>query len=186
MQPYHEIICSIIKNSNKILGDPKTKKYLGYQSFLELGISSYRDRGVCTEVQNLIEHVVAVDIEPRDMRAYSKIKFYNCSTDEFFKNNTEKFDSIFIDADHNIEQVKIDFYNSLEILNIGGVIFLHDTDPATKKYAIPGSYCSDAYKIVEELEKDEELNIVNLPINIAGLAIVQRKQDMRIRRWQKY
>ena len=53
------------------------------------------------------------------------------SSDNFFKNNQDKFDLIFIDGLHQYEQVKRDVYNSLKFLNDNGVILLHDCMPSS-------------------------------------------------------
>ena len=102
------------------------------------------------------------------------------STDDFFKNFKDMVDIVFIDADHNYKSVVKDFENSLKILNKLGIIFLHDTDPITKKYTDPG-YCGDSYKIIEYiLNKHSELNIITLPVTEAGLSIVMRKSNTRV------
>jgi len=54
------------------------------------------------------------------------IKTYTCGSNEFFKNNKEKFDIILIDGDHCYEQSKKDLENSLMSINEGGVIIIHD------------------------------------------------------------
>ena len=50
-----------------------------------------------------------------------------------------KYDFIFIDANHNYEYVKQDFYNYKQFLNEGGAIGLHDIDcpdwPGTNKFS---------------------------------------------------
>ena len=56
----------------------------------------------------------------------SNVKFFNNTTDNFFKTNTNTYDCIFIDADHEYEGVKQDYLNSLKILNKGGTIIFHD------------------------------------------------------------
>jgi len=51
------------------------------------------------------------------------------SSDEFFKNNTQKFDVIFIDGNHDYEFVKRDIYNSLNCITKNGIIIMHDMLP---------------------------------------------------------
>ena len=48
----------------------------------------------------------------------------------------QKFDLIFIDADHNYDSIKNDFFESLELLNNNGTILIHDvhTWPGVKKF----------------------------------------------------
>jgi SAM-dependent methyltransferase len=56
----------------------------------------------------------------------SSAKFFNMSTDDFFIQNENTYDLIFIDADHSYEGVKKDYENSLKILNPGGYLIFHD------------------------------------------------------------
>jgi precorrin-6B methylase 2 len=54
------------------------------------------------------------------------LDFYNMNSIDYYKNNNEKFDIIFIDGDHSYEGVKLDYENCLPILNDEGYIVLHD------------------------------------------------------------
>jgi len=51
------------------------------------------------------------------------------TSDQFFAKNDEKFDCVFIDGLHEYHQVKKDILNSLQFLNDGGIILLHDCLP---------------------------------------------------------
>ena len=53
------------------------------------------------------------------------------TSDNFFKNNQNTFDIIFIDGLHQYEQVRKDIDNSLKFLNKDGVILLHDCMPCS-------------------------------------------------------
>ena len=53
---------------------------------------------------------------------------HRMTSDQFFENNNDKFDVIFIDGLH-LAQCKKDFLNSLEVLNEEGVIFFDDMLP---------------------------------------------------------
>lgn len=143
-----------------------------YQSYLELGLYN----GETIELVNsVVPNCVGVDINIVNINC----NFFHGNTNDFFKQNTQTFDMIFIDADHTYESVKIDFQNALNILNTNGVIILHDTDPVSKQYLQPG-YCGDAYKIINNIEQTKELNIVTIPVQEAGLSIVNRKLDRRL------
>lgn len=54
---------------------------------------------------------------------------HKMTSDEFFSNNKDKFDIIFIDGLHEYAQVMKDIENSLKYLNHKGVILLHDCLP---------------------------------------------------------
>ena len=60
------------------------------------------------------------------------------TSDQFFLDNKDKFDLIFIDGLHHYKQVKKDIINSLEALNNGGIILMHDCMPKDYYYqAVP-------------------------------------------------
>lgn len=144
------------------------------QSYLELGVEY---SSTIEQIKNLVKRCVGVDIV--DIPNKENIGFYLSTTDDFFDINTEKFDIIFIDANHRFEQVKKDFDNSLKILNKYGIIMLHDTDPIVQELT-QDIYCSDSYKIIDYISNNTELNIITLPIQETGLTLVMRKNDRRV------
>lgn len=65
----------------------------------------------------------------------------------------------------------------------GGLIILHDVDPVNKDFIDEdhGRYSANAYRIIDYIyNKHEELNVVVLPIDETGIAIVNRKHDRRV------
>jgi hypothetical protein len=54
------------------------------------------------------------------------INFFNMTTDEFFDQNSQTYDCIFIDADHSYEGVMKDYVNSLKFVNKNGWLIFHD------------------------------------------------------------
>lgn len=144
------------------------------ESYLELGLYEGETfKLIC----DIVPRCVGVDLINKT--TLNKGVLHIMTTDEYFKNNTEKFDVIFIDADHNFNQAKIDFDNSCLFLNTGGVIVLHDTDPAYPHLLDPG-YCGDSYKIIEYIRSLDCFDIVTLPISNPGLSVVVRKNDRRV------
>lgn len=89
-----------------------------YKTYLEIG---------CDKNQSFshinIKHRVGVD--PVEGGTHKM------TSDEFFLNNKNKFDIIFIDGLHEYRQVFRDIQNSLKFLNNNGVILLHDCLPRT-------------------------------------------------------
>jgi len=145
------------------------------QNYLEIGVES----GDCIRnIRDVVKKCVAVDVADM-MVDKDKIEFHHMTSDDFFKNNKEMFDIIFIDGDHNFEQARLDFENSLIFLNKHGIILLHDTDPMLFGLTHV-KYCSDTHRIVDYiLDYHPDLNIITLPINEMGLSVVMRKQDRR-------
>jgi len=147
----------------------------GCQKYLELGIS----KGINMQhVASVCPDCTGVDI--LDISTFRDFKFHVCSTDEFFRNNQQTFDVIFIDADHRFHQVKKDFENSINILNKYGIIFIHDTDPISKDYT-KKDFCWDSYHIVSHIQTVYiDWNIITIPISVTGLSIINRVLDRRI------
>ena len=90
-----------------------------YKSYLEIGVA---EGGNFVQID--CEKKIGVD--PYD--AYPEITFMMPS-DEFFNNNTDMFDIIFIDGLHQKTQVIKDIENSLKFLNPKGTIVMHDCLP---------------------------------------------------------
>tara|TARA_B100000900_G_scaffold389956_1_gene383251 strand:- start:622 stop:1296 length:675 start_codon:yes stop_codon:yes gene_type:complete len=59
------------------------------------------------------------------------------TSDQFFKQNSLKFDIIFIDGLHVYDQVIKDIFNSIKILNQNGIILVHDCLPRKLWYQTP-------------------------------------------------
>ena len=149
----------------------------GCENYLELGV---KNAVTFNQMVPLVKRAVAVDI--KDGRNGKKGEFHLMSTDKYFEQLSpdEKYDIIFIDADHCFNSVRKDFENSLKHLNHLGIIFLHDSDPITKEYT-KNNKCGDCYKIVDYIrENHPELDAVTLPVNIAGFTIVRYKDQRRL------
>lgn len=84
------------------------------------------------------------------------------TSDNFFKNNLDKFDIIFIDGLHTYDQVNKDIKNSLKVLNEGGIILLHDCMPKSYFHqAVPRSRMSwngDVWKNIVEARTNPEID----------------------------
>ena len=84
------------------------------------------------------------------------------TSDDFFKNNLDKFDIIFIDGLHEYDQVNKDINNSLKALNDGGIILLHDCIPKSYFHqAVPRSRMSwngDVWKNIVEARANPQID----------------------------
>jgi hypothetical protein len=93
----------------------------GYTSYLEIGV---QDPMRCF---NKIKVPNKVSVDPAE---HNKHLFtHNMTSDEFFEQNDQTFDLIFIDGLHLSEQVHKDILNSLNVLNPNGTIMCHDMNP---------------------------------------------------------
>jgi hypothetical protein len=127
-------------------------------------------------------------------QSFSKIKIKNkvgvdpisggtirsTSSDNFFKNNDNKFDVIFIDGLHYYQQVIKDINNSLEILNNDGFILVHDCLPKSlAQQAVPryrGYWNGDVWKSIVELRTKPNLDIFTSQIDF-GIAVIRKKPN---------
>lgn len=146
-------------------------------AYLELGLY---DASTFLTVSQHVNRAVGVDVNHIDIQLPTHCFIYETTTDNFFKDNQEIFDYIFIDADHSYMSVKKDLENSLKYLSEDGIILLHDTDPISKEYLAPG-YCNDAYKIIDDIYKQNDLDIITLPLEEAGITILRKHNQRRVR-----
>ena len=95
---------------------------LNYKSYLELGVS-------IGESWKLIscENKIGVDNNINVANEFDGV--VHSTTDDYFLNNQNKFDLIYIDALHEKNQVYKDFKNSFNALNDSGIIIFHDINP---------------------------------------------------------
>lgn len=77
---------------------------------------------------------------------------FRMDTDSFFRTlgDDEKFDVIYIDACHEYHHVVSDFNNSVNHLNPGGLIFVHDLIPPTEEMTSL-DYCGDGFKLLHHI-----------------------------------
>lgn len=96
-------------------------KTMGYRSYLEIGC--FKDATF-----NRVECEKKVGVDPvigGNVRMTS---------DDFFVQNKDKFDCIFIDGLHTYEQVRKDIVNAIDALADGGTIFIDDCLPLKYEY----------------------------------------------------
>lgn len=56
----------------------------------------------------------------------NRCKFVESTTDQFFKNNTDQFDFVYVDASHDPDQVLRDAINSFDVVKPQGLILFDD------------------------------------------------------------
>ena len=102
------------------------------------------------------------------------------TSDNFFRDNKEKFDLIFIDGLHTFDQILKDFKNSFKFLNEGGYIVMHDLLPRNwleeHLPRISNNWCGDVWKISFLLTniKNHEFSII---LTDFGLGVFKKKND---------
>jgi len=155
----YEIINRLIKQNN-------------YESYLEIGVWT----GDCFRQVNC-KHKKGVD--PMAVTSVA----YRMESDEYFENNTEKFDIIFVDGLHTKEQAYRDVINGLERLKEGGTILMHDCYPETEKsQKVPresdvwnGDVWKSFVKIRQERD-DLEMYVINTD---HGVGVIQKTDEKK-------
>jgi hypothetical protein len=112
---------------------------------------------------------------------------YRMTSDFFFKKYAKlKFDVIFIDGLHHYLQCQKDVINSINALNKGGIIFIHDILPKNSfEEHIPrkaGAWTGDVWKVAVELfnSKGCKFKIINIDSGIGILKINKKFQYKKI------
>jgi hypothetical protein len=139
----------------------------GYKSYLEIGVN---DGGNFERVHCAYK----VGVDPSDK--YDKIT-YNITSDEFFAQNDEKFDIVFIDGLHVSDQVIKDIQNSLNVLNPLGTIIMHDCLPnseaAQSRERLGDHWNGDVWKAFAHYRKNPDLVMFTVNTD-QGLGFIKR------------
>lgn len=140
----------------------------GLSSFLEIGL----DSGICRDKVNAT-HKVSVDPDER-----TNNPTHLMTSDEFFAQNEEKFDLVFVDGLHHADQVLRDIENALEFLNEGGVVVCHDMLPTMeivqrvpRENAVWTGDCWKAWAKLRGTRKDLSMYIVE---SDWGVGVIQK------------
>ena len=105
------------------------------------------------------------------------------TSDEFFKENKNKFDIVFIDGLHTYDQVKKDILNSITCLKENGIILVHDCMPdSLSKQAVPRYrmvWNGDVWKAIVDLRQREDLEIFTCEMD-QGIGIIKKEKNTSI------
>jgi hypothetical protein len=105
---------------NNIINQNEFKKYL------EIGVS------IPEKCFNKISVEIKHGVDP-DPNAHPT---FVSTSDDFFRDNEEVYDIIFIDGLHHAQQVEKDIVNALACLSPNGVIVCHDMNPAKEMHQL--------------------------------------------------
>lgn len=125
------------------------EQFSGKFSFLELG------KGVDGRSDELAKARFGIEIQSVDTEVNSN-PTHLMTTDEFFEQNLDEFDVIYIDACHKALQVAKDFNNAIKVISKGGLIFCHDLVPPTWARTGIGD-CDIAYLVYLNLAKSNNI-----------------------------
>lgn len=103
------------------------------------------------------------------------------TSDDFFDENSQKFDLIFIDGLHHYHQAKKDILNSLNVLNDNGVVLIHDCMPRDYFYqAVPRSQLNwngDTWKAFLEIRTNENFDSYCCNAD-EGIGIILKRKNL--------
>ncbi|MES1945689.1 hypothetical protein C84B14_00030 [Salinisphaera sp. C84B14] len=102
---------------------------------------------------------------------------HRMTSDEFFAQNEDSFDVVFIDGLHEYAQVRADAINALAVLSEGGYIAFHDLLPSDwKQQHVPrlqASWTGDCWKAAVELAHAEGVDFRIIRID-QGVGVMRR------------
>ena len=145
----------------------KTK---GYENYLEIGVRNAND---------CFYRIIAKTKDAVDPNPLFKVVNYPMTSDDFFIQNQNKYDIIFIDGMHTYDQVKRDLANSEKALTSNGTIVLHDCNPPTewhqrppKEYDGTGEWNGTTWKALAEARITDPAVQINVVDTDWGIGIV--------------
>ena len=146
-----------------------------YQSYLEIG--TFHD-----ELFTHIKCKKKVGVDPVSGGTIRK------TSDQFFKDNEDTFDCIFIDGLHYYSQVKRDIQNSLKALNPNGIILLHDCLPNNHfEQAVPRcqiTWNGDVWKAIVECRVKEDIDTYTCYADF-GIGVIFNRKNRNILKLNK-
>jgi Methyltransferase domain len=122
------------------------------------------------------------------LRATSGSLYFPTTSDAFFSGPARRlapFDVVFVDGLHTSDQAYRDVVNALDTLRVGGVVVVHDSNPASAAAAAPtlelagrtagwvGEWNGDVYKAIVRLRTRDDLRVSVLDCD-QGVGIVVR------------
>lgn len=123
---------------------------------------------------------------------------HRMTSDDYFANNQDTFDVVFIDGLHLAFQVLRDFVNASRRLNQGGVIVLHDCLPDNAWHADPqraldliasgdedlhgiGEWCGDVWRVLVELNARRDVDVALWPGDHGcGIATLRPSRKVKV------
>ena len=160
------------KNRKFIVQDIINKK--NYRNYLEIGCFD-------DELFEVIKIKSKIGVDPVSGGTV------RLTSDQFFKNNNEFFDCVFIDGLHSYSQVKKDIQNSLKFLNEGGIILLHDCLPNNfYEQATPRCqwiWNGDVWKAIVECRTNKDLDVYTCYADY-GVGVIFKRPNRNLLHYQ--
>ena len=131
----------------------------------------YLEIGYCKgETFNNVKCELKFSVDPHILQTET---IFSMTSDEFFMQNEEIFDLIFIDGNHTEDYVSRDILNSLDCISKNGIICVHDLNPWNQYVQSSRSMLGDGWKAWVKLRstrKDLSMIVVN---DDYGVGVIQ-------------
>jgi len=141
-----------------------------YESYLEIGVNTPAQPGYNWDgVRVKLKHGVDPNVETT----------YKMTSDDFFASAiSQKYDIVFVDGLHLHEQVYRDITNSLNFLNEGGTIVVHDCNPISeitqRRERASDAWHGDVWKAIVQLRMEmSEIEIFTVDAD-EGCGIIRK------------
>lgn len=157
----------------------------GYKSYLEIGVENPNNcfnHIVCDKKVSVDPYLPTPYVDEESSEALASQVTFRLTSDDFFAQNSEKFDIIFIDALHTEEQCDKDVANALKCLNPYGCIMLHDSLPENERIQSMEAFENGepwngtVWKTVTKLIKTREYGI-KVYYHDYGIAVIEARID---------
>ncbi len=175
-----DIINALIKKNN-------------YKTYLEIGVRDKEcfnqiiidNKKGCDPLDEgfLAEFSVAKSTSDKKWKPSEIDVDFRMTSDEYFKNHNHKYDIIFIDGLHLNEQVYRDINNSIDCLNKGGTILMHDCLPLEEDHqkvpAVTSYWNGDVWKAfvrVRNERTDVEMSVIDTDTGVGMITFAQKKK----------
>jgi SAM-dependent methyltransferase len=140
----------------------------GYTRYLEIGCDLNYLFDVIRPVVS-----VAVGVDP------NRGGTHRMTSDEFFAQNSDTYDIVFVDGDHTAVQTLKDVDNALKVLSPNGTIVLHDCNPRFehRQYKSSEIYNGDVWKVMGPLRARPDLEAITIDVD-HGVGVVRRRPNL--------
>lgn len=148
----------------------------GYKTYLEIGVNTPAQPGYSHEgVEVATKHGVDPNVDTT----------YRMTSDDFFAENTNMYDIVFVDGLHIFDQAHRDIENSLRFLNPGGTIVVHDCNPVREitQRAVRASstWHGDVWKAILKLRMErKDVSIYTIDADEGCAIVTKGSQELYI------
>jgi len=153
-------------------------KLFNFNTYVELGTG---DGFTFNKLSPLVKRAIGVDIKlTNNIKDLKNVELYQMSTIDFSEIWNDPIDFLFIDADHNKENVLNDFNLFSKYVKEGtGIIAIHDTHPIRSEL-LGMSFCHNSYEAAWEIRNNPEyrknFEIFTFPGPFAGLSLIRKSE----------